>query len=171
MTEWLRELLMLIAGGLFSATVVTSIMFYRQTRRLKEAEAEKLEAEADDVAYSALSKAVEQLRAENGRLAKRVDCLERNIAALQQQVTEVVEENASLRLELSKVAAENEVLRGRLARLRTVLVDLKRGFTMLVQQLVDAGMEPHYIIPEDVWSLLDEGLGDCDSRESRNDSS
>lgn len=162
MTDWLRELLILIVGGLFSATVVTSVLFYRQTRRIKEAEArktsaeaEKMSAEADDVAYSALSKAVEQLQSENERLAKRIDLLEQTITRLQEQVREVVAENAALKRQIGQMAARNEILRARLAHIRTVILDLKQGFTLLVRQIVDAGLEPNYVIPEEVWDLLD----------------
>jgi chromosome segregation ATPase len=161
--DFLRELVLLLMGALATGGIGGSILFYRQYKRIKEAQAQKetalatkTDAEADNLTVSALGAAIELLRSENNRLVCRTDTQQTEIDQLRGQFNDLAAENINLRREMTEVQQENKALRSYVLRLHAVLVDLKRGISVLVKQICEAELEPDYTIPQDVLDLLDE---------------
>ena len=124
--DLVTQLLLLIVGGLFSGVVITSIIFYRQIKREKTVSADHIEAKTDVLHGNVTDGIINRLVASIGRLTVEQD----------RQETEIVK----LRSEM-KILQEN-------------MLDLGRGAYILTRQLVEANLEPAYIIPNDIAELL-----------------
>ena len=152
--ELVYQLCLLIGSGIFSGTVITAIIFYRQTKRekiatangliakagLTVAETEEVQAKTHILNVTALGDAIDLLGKENKRLAIRQ-------GELQTELTE-------LRSEVRSALIDNELLAGKLEKLRVILLDFQRGILILTSQVVEANLDPAYTIPSYVSELL-----------------
>jgi len=157
--DWVKDIVAVILGALFSGALLTSLLFYRQIKKQHQANADKAKAEVDGVKVTTLGQAIELLRGENERLSTRLDLMQERIDVLQTRIDVVCEENASLRSKVTLLETENIVLKGKLTRLRRALLELRKGLSMMVAQVCEARLEPAYQIPEHIleWTEEDEG--------------
>ena len=152
--ELISQLLLLIGSGIFSGSVITAIMFYRQIKReraatadglvaktgLTVAETEEVKAKTHILNVTALGDAIDLLGKENKRLAVRQG--------------ELQTELSDLRSEVRSALIDNELLAGQLEKLRIILLDFQKGILILTRQVMEANLDPAYTIPNHVAELL-----------------
>ena len=132
--DLLEQIILIVVGGLVSGGVVfKALLFFRQNRRHKK-------AQADVTAIEALGAAIELLSKENKRLSFRLDGMHTELVQLHKKVRSALAENARL--------AE------RLEQMRVLLRDFQKGILLLTNQVVEAQMEPVWTIPEYMAALL-----------------